>query len=200
VAEGVCLLLAVCLSSPPRAWLQLLTLVLPVATLVFGLGWLSLGLDAAIWLTVRLCNLLSVSCLFFRALHPNELGAALEKAGIPYSVAFMLTTALRYVPLMAQRLRHISEAQRARGIDLRPRVGNVPNFLALLMPLLVQALLLADELALAMEARGFGRKGRTARRGYRLRGRDYAWLAAAAVALGVLAWWELGAGRGGVTP
>ena len=40
--------------------------------------------------------------------------------------------------------------------------------MALLTPLFVQAFLLCDELAIAVETRGFGRKGRTSRKIYRL--------------------------------
>jgi energy-coupling factor transport system permease protein len=49
------------------------------------------------------------------------------------------------------------------------------NYPALLIPLLIQSFQLADALAEAMEARGFGRSGRTFRKVYRMRMRD--WLA-----------------------
>jgi energy-coupling factor transport system permease protein len=51
--------------------------------------------------------------------------------------------------------------------------------------LLVQSFQLADELAEAMEARGFGRAGRTFWRDYRLRAQD--WLALAVAILGLAA-------------
>jgi energy-coupling factor transporter transmembrane protein EcfT len=51
-------------------------------------------------------------------------------------------------------------------------------------PLLIQAFQLADELAEAMESRGFGRPGRTFMREYRLRAVDWGLMVAA---VGVLA-------------
>ena len=73
---------------------------------------------------------------------------------------------------MGTRIRRIMDAQRSRGIDLRPRLRNIPNFVALLMPLLVQSFVLAEQLAMAMESRGFSRKGRTLRRNYRITGKN----------------------------
>jgi energy-coupling factor transport system permease protein len=64
--------------------------------------------------------------------------------------------------------------------------------MALLLPLLVQCFLLADELALAMEARGFSGKRRTLRRPARLGSRDWAIMTAAFCALLLLFYWEKG--------
>jgi energy-coupling factor transporter transmembrane protein EcfT len=69
---------------------------------------------------------------------------------------------------------------------------NIGNWMALLLPLLVQSALLADELALAMEARGFSSKRRSPRRPARLRARDWAIMAAALCALSILVYWERG--------
>lgn len=78
----------------------------------------------------------------------------------------------------------------SRGIDLRPRLRNVPNFIALLMPLLIQSFLLAEELAMAMEARGFGLKGRTFRRIYRITPKDVVLILLSLILLAVFLWWE----------
>jgi energy-coupling factor transport system permease protein len=64
--------------------------------------------------------------------------------------------------------------------------------MVLLLPLLVQCFLLADELALAMEARGFSGKRRTSRRPARWRFLDGAVMTAALCALAVLVFWERG--------
>ncbi len=55
------------------------------------------------------------------------------------------------------------EAQRSRGIDLRPRIRNLGNLSALLVPILLHSFRLAEDLAMAMEARGFSRPGRSLR-------------------------------------
>jgi energy-coupling factor transport system permease protein len=104
----------------------------------------------------------------------------------------MLAAGLRYVPLIEQKILAIRDAQQARGIDLRPRLRNIANWLALLLPLLVQSFLLADELALAMEARGFSSRTRRPPRPARLQPKDWAVLAAALLGLGLLIGWESG--------
>ena len=114
---------------------------------------------------------------------PEDLGRSLRQMGVPYEFCFILTTSLRYVPFMGIKIRRIVDAQRSRGIDLRPRIRNVPHFVALLMPLLVQSFILADHLAMAMESRGFARGGRTLRRMYRISLGEYGMMG---VALGLL--------------
>jgi len=161
--ECVALLITIPLLGLTRAWTQSLRFVLPMVALVFAVALFSFDLLIASVLSIRLFNLLNVSFVFFRTVSPEELGGALRKMGIPYGFAFLLTSSMRYVPLIGEKLRNIIDAQRSRGIDLRLRLKNVPNFMALLMPLLAQSFVLSDELAMAMESRGFGRKGRSSR-------------------------------------
>jgi energy-coupling factor transport system permease protein len=163
-----------------------------MVVLVFVIGVLFCDIKIAFLLSVRLFNLLSVSLIFFRAINPEEMSDALRKIGIPLGFSFILTTGMRYVPLIEKKIRSIIDAQQARGIDLRPRFKNIGNFMALLMPLLVQSFLLSDELALAMESRGFGRKKRTSRREYHLTLKEYGLMAISLAVLGALAWWESG--------
>jgi len=188
--ECVALLVTIPLLGLTRAWAQSLRFALPMVALVFVIALLSFDIRVALVLSVRLFNLLAVSFVFFRAVSPEELGGGLRKMGLPYGFVFILTTAMRYVPLIGQKTRNIMDAQRSRGIDLRLRLKNVPNFMALLMPLLVQSFILSDELAMAMESRGFGRKGRSSRKQYRLTLWEYVLMLASLTFLLGFAWWE----------
>ncbi len=167
-----------------------LRLMLPMTTLVFGLGLLFFDLEVALSLLLRVFSLLGISAVCFAALSPEELGAALGRLKVPAGPAFMLTTGLRYVPLIEQKIRSIRDAQQARGIDLRPKLKNIGHWMALLLPLLVQCFLLADELALAMEARGFSSRMRKPRPSAELRKRDWAVMIAALCGLALLIYWE----------
>ena len=169
---------------------RVLRLMWPVATLVFLMGLISYDPAVALMLTVRLANLVMVSAMLFGAVTPNEMGDALRMMKIPFGASFILTSGMRYVPLIGLKIRHIMEAQQSRGIDLKPRLRNTKNFIALLVPLLVQSFLLSDELAVAMESRGFGRKGRTMRRRYLLSGRDYLLMGISLSTLIAFVWWE----------
>ncbi|MFZ0135065.1 MAG: energy-coupling factor transporter transmembrane component T [Desulfobacterales bacterium] len=158
--------------------------------IVLVIGLIFYDLRTALALTLRLFNLLAVSTLFLRGLKSNDLAGALRQAGLPHAPAFILTTALRYVPLMTGKITHIRAAQQARGIDLRPRLKNLPHLAALLVPLAVQSFILADDLALAMESRGFGRSGRSMSRHYRIRPGEYGLMAAGLGLVVLLGWWQ----------
>jgi energy-coupling factor transport system permease protein len=171
----VILCVSILLCKMATQWFSALKMLLPLVGLVFVISILSFDAQTAFMLSLRLLDLLTLSFLFFHGMDPEDLGQSLRQTGVPYSFCFILTTSLRYVPFMGTRIRRIMDAQRSRGIDLRPRLGNISNFVALLMPLLVQSFVLAEQLAMAMESRGFARTGRTLRRKYRI------------------SWWEYGA-------
>jgi energy-coupling factor transport system permease protein len=152
---------------------QSLRMTLPLTAFVFIVGLIFYDMETALLLGLRLFVLFSVSILVFGATGPGEIGDALRLLGLPYGLAFMITSGMRYVPLIGLKVRHIVEAQRSRGIDLAFRFRNLKNLVALLMPLLFQSFILADDLAVAMESRGFGRKGRSFRKSYRFTAKDW---------------------------
>lgn len=190
VLEAGLLLLGLWSMGMLRPWARSLRLMAPMVVLVFVISLIGFDLHTAMVLSLRLFNLLTVSFVFFRAMTPEEVGEGLRKLGMPYGFSFILSTSMRYVPLIGRRVRLIMEAQTSRGIDLRPRIRNARNFMALLMPLLVQSFLLAEELAMAMETRGFGLKGRTYRKIYRIRAGEYILMGFSLVAVILFYWWE----------
>jgi energy-coupling factor transport system permease protein len=173
VVELLLLFLGMSLFKLLRPWVRSLKLMLPLVVLVFVVSLLSFSLIPALSLSLRLFNLFTLSFIFFQSMDPQELGDSLRQMGVPYEFSFILTTSLRYVPLITGRMRCIMDAQRSRGIDLRLRLRNVPHFMALFMPLLIQAFVLAEQLAMAMETRGFAAKGRTFRKSYRISISEY---------------------------
>jgi energy-coupling factor transport system permease protein len=189
-AESALLITAVFLLKTDRAFTRMFALIGSTLILVFAIGLIFFGLPTAVTLVLRLFNLLALSFVFFQAVGPDELAGSLQKMGVPFGFAFILTTGMRYVPLIGRRIRNIRDAQHARGIDLRLRLKNLPNLAALLVPLILQSFILADDLALAMESRGFARKHRGSRREYRIRSWEYLLMAVAIVLLGLLIWIE----------
>lgn len=188
VALGLlCVGLILCGKTNP--WFRSLRMLLPLVVLVFVISMISFDTEAAIMLSLRLFGLLTLSFILFHGMDPEDLGQSLRQTGVPYVFCFILTTSLRYVPFMGIRIRRIMDAQRSRGIDLRPRIRNVPNFMALLMPLLVQSFVLAEQLAMAMEARGFAKKERTRRRAYHISWFEYVGMGVALGLLVVYALW-----------
>ncbi len=192
IGEFVIVLIAIPLVGPRGKLLRSVRLVWSMFILVFIMGLIFFDLPTALLLSIRLFTLLTVSFIFFFSIDPQEMGNALRKMGMPYEISFILTTSMRYVPMIGRKMRQISDAQQARGIDLRPRIKNISNFMALMIPLLVQSFILADELALAMESRGFGCKRRSTRKSNHLTLKEYGVIAISLGLLIAFIWWERG--------
>jgi energy-coupling factor transport system permease protein len=191
MVESGCILLAVAALGLFEKWISSLRLILPVTVFVFVVSAVFFGIEEAAFLGVRLIDLLTLSFALFQKVSVEEIGESVRRMGLPYGVSFILTSSMRYVPLLGERLTAIMDAQKSRGIDLRARLKNVPNFLALVIPLLIQAILLSDHLAMAMEARGFGRKERTFRKVMRIGATDWAVMVSSAVLFSLFVAWEL---------
>ena len=130
------------------------------------------GLKLSIFMSVRIILLVIGTSLLTLTTSPIVLTDALEYVMKPlekikfpsHSVAMMMTIALRFIPTILEEMDKIMKAQTSRGADFES--GNIieraKGLIPLLVPLFVNALKRADELAIAMEARCYrGGNGRT---------------------------------------
>jgi energy-coupling factor transport system permease protein len=71
--------------------------------------------------------------------------------------ALVLTIALRFVPVFFDEIEKIARAQQARGADLRSGgpYRRLRSWVPVFVPIFVAAFRRAEELATAMEARGY---------------------------------------------
>jgi len=143
--------------------------------LVVGPVRLSTGdLLNATMLLVRFAALVLTISLFSFCVTTRELIEGLEALlrpltaiGLPtHDFILMVQVALRFLPLLAQEAERIAKAQASRGADWGTGRGGllrrVRQALPLLVPLFLTSLRRAENLTLAMEARGYaGGKGRT---------------------------------------
>jgi energy-coupling factor transport system permease protein len=187
-AELGLVLLVVLVAGEAVAYLRWLRLAGGMAVAWFLLSLWALDLANATWTSLRLLALASVFFLFFRTTPPEDLGNSLVVMGLPYEVAFVMSVSTAFVPVLGRKAQNVIDAQRARGIPLEPGLRALRHYPALMAPLLVQAFQLADELAEAMEARGFGRPGRTFAREYHMRAIDWLALLGGAALLAVFIW------------
>ncbi|MEA3375254.1 MAG: energy-coupling factor transporter transmembrane component T [Chloroflexota bacterium] len=120
----------------------------------------------------RLCLLVILSSLLTFTTSPAQLARGLEAAlgplarlGLPVrELALVLTIALRFVPTLFDPIDKITKAQRARGADFPSwqRWQRVKAWVPTFVPIFVAAFRRADDLAPAMESRGFrGARQRT---------------------------------------
>lgn len=173
-----------------HTWLQMLRLTLVMTAIVFAISLLSFGLTTALTTSVRLLAVVTGFFVFFHTTAPEDLANVLVKMGSPYAFAFILSTGMQFVPVIQRRLAEVRDAQRARGIRLEADLASLPNYPALLVPLLISSFQLADELAEAMESRGFGSPHRTFAMKYRLQWQDYGLLLLAVISVISLVCWR----------
>ncbi len=181
----VCLLVIVL--GHVRRWLSALRTLVPMTLFVFVVMSFTFDLSSALGAALRLAAVATAFFLFFQSTAPEDLADALQKMGAPYVFAFILTTAMQFVPVLTRQMQDIMDAQRARGIRLEHDLASLPNYPALFAPLLIQSFTLADHLAEAMEARGFGAPHRTFQKEYALRLQDYATIVLA-LAFVIISW------------
>ena len=83
--------------------------------------------------------------------------ALVDKLRIPYKYAFTLTTAIKFIPVFAEEMAGIIEAQTSRGItlDTKNPFKKVALILPLCAPLLVSSVRKTSATAIAADLRGF---------------------------------------------
>jgi energy-coupling factor transport system permease protein len=173
-----------------RSWLDFLKSLGFAALSFLGIAWLAFDFPTGLVAGLRLLTLGTVFFLFFKTTPPEDLSNGLVKWRMPYSLAFVMTVSMEFVQVLARRAANIRDAQRARGIPLEGVFAMVAHLPAIVGPLLVQAFKLADELAEAMEARGFGSEGRRFRREPRFRKGDWMMVGAGIAVLGLIIWFR----------
>ena len=114
--------------------------------------------ERAAAMTLRFIVLIASFSVFFLTTSPDHLGLALQQSHIPYEFCFAFTTAVRFVPVLAEEAQTIMDAQKARGLELESGniIKRIRNYIPILIPLIVNAIRRSLELAEAMESRAWG--------------------------------------------
>jgi energy-coupling factor transport system permease protein len=112
-----------------------------------------------------------------------------RRIGLPaHELAMMMTIALRFIPTLLDETDKIMKAQQARGADFESGglIKRGKAMIPLFVPLFVGAFRIAQDLAMAMEARCYkGGEGRTKLNPLRFRRRDAVALVFAMMYLGI---------------
>ncbi|WP_066058489.1 energy-coupling factor transporter transmembrane component T family protein [Robertmurraya korlensis] len=164
----------------PVLWLVVFTLFLHLfltkeGTLLFQLGWIEVyeeGVKQGLFISLRFFLLILMTSLLTLTTTPIEITDGLEellgplkKVKFPvHELALMMSISLRFIPTLMQETDKIMKAQSARGVDFTggPVKDRVKAIIPLLIPLFISSFKRAEELAIAMEARGYrGGEGRT---------------------------------------
>jgi len=122
------------------------------------LRWTMAGLLSGVFFALRVNSMAFVAAGLLFVTEPSSLVQGLVKLGLPYEWGLTVSLAIRYLPTTYGLYQSIYEAQQARGWD--PGRGNllrrIRDYLPMLVAVMIAALRMADNLGMALAARGFG--------------------------------------------
>ena len=164
----------------PVIFLMLFTFILHIlftreGAVIVELGPLKIyeeGLRQGIFISLRFLVLVFMTSVLTLTTSPISITDGIEtllnplkKLKLPvHELALMMSIALRFIPTLMDETDKIMKAQMARGSDLSagPLLDRIKAIVPLLVPLFVSAFKRAEDLATAMEVRGYkGGEGRT---------------------------------------
>ncbi|TDM02379.1 energy-coupling factor transporter transmembrane component T family protein [Macrococcus carouselicus] len=135
---------------------------------VFRLGFLTVdrnGVEQGIFITLRFVLIIFLTTIMTLTTSPISLTDAMEtlfrplrKLKIPvHELALMMSIALRFIPTLMDETQKVMRAQMSRGSDMTTgsAIKRLKAIVPLLVPLFVSAFKRAEDLAVAMEVRGY---------------------------------------------
>lgn len=171
----------------------------PVASLPF-LPVTHEGMLYGLGMATKLSTFLATGALFLSTTRIEEFAYAFTLLGLPYRLSFTLTLAFRLVPLFLESALTVVQAQRCRGLDVHrgSLLQRLRHYVLVLIPVFMGALRRADQMAIALEVRGFnsGRPRSSFQRAPWRSSDMWALLVVISITLVYLALWQ--AGYGGI--
>ncbi len=170
-----------------KTLLPVITLMLLLRTLFYPAGevWLSfwiiritsLAVAQGCVLALRIITMaLAVFAWLYTTTHSNIV-RGFVKLGMPHEWGMVLALALRYIPTFQGMFGRISQAQQARGLNFSQHKGiqRVRIMMPMFVAMIISSLRASSQLAMSLEARGYGRRGitRTALHEIKFAPRDY---------------------------
>lgn len=192
-------------SMKPMLFMLVFLLFINLLIVREGEVWFTIGSFAiyseavfqTLYIVVRLMLMIVLTTVLTATTKPLELTLGIEDLLTPlkvihvpaHEIAMMISIALRFIPTLIEETQRIMKAQASRGVDLEEGSlkEKVMAILSLIVPLFVSAFQHADDLANAMEARGYvPDQTRTRYKQLIMRGADYLTLGVSVLLVGGL--------------
>lgn len=146
-------------SQEPKTMLA--CLVLPstpiIGRLTDGIYIYKEGIEYGAIQALRGSIVLALGLLLSWTSDPRQLLKSLLFWKIPYQIAFMIITGLRFLPIVFSETLIVLTAQRLRGFEPLKTIHTLQAASQTLLPILARSLRRAEILAASIESRGFGR-------------------------------------------
>ena len=116
------------------------------------------GLIFGLVLIVRLYGILILMPVLILTTPAADFVIGLTQVGMPYDYAFISMMALRFLPVLSDTRERILEAQRLRALEFEKAnfMTRMRRQIPLIVPLIVNAMRVGEELEVAIESRAFG--------------------------------------------
>lgn len=177
-------------------------LVLKTGNVILTIGSWSLYSDAVfqtLYIAVRLLLMIMITTCLTATTKPLEMTLGIEdllspfqKIGLPsHEIAMLISIALRFIPDLIDETARIMKAQESRGVDMKEGKlsERIMAILSLIVPLFVSAFQRAEDLANAMEARGYAPgEPRTRYKQLKMATKDWILIALCFVLMGIIIW------------
>ena len=155
-----------------------------------------------LWFAVtQLMRILSISLVFIMipyTMDSRAYGVTFRKLGLPDRLAYTMELSFRFIPTLARNFQVTLDAQRARGFELDSVKGGIFNKIKRIAPLIIpvtmNAIVSSEDIANAMDLRGFGQQKRTWLYELKYHWWDYAVIAFAVIMLGGVLFLAFGRG------
>ena len=177
-------------------------LVWPAGFNLFGRH-MTFGLTVErLWFAVaQLMRILSISLVFIMipyTVDSRAYGVTFRKLGLPDRLAYTMELSFRFIPTLARNFQVTLDAQRARGFELDSVKGGIFNKIKRIAPLIIpvtmNAIVSSEDIANAMDLRGFGQQKRTWLYELKYQWWDYAVIGFAVLLLGMVIYLAYGQG------
>lgn len=155
-------------SNAPSGWFAHNILCNPEGGIVYQGSWYSMGPSAifrALQVSLKITMIIISSSILTATTTPSELTNGIEKIFSPFKIiklpanecALILSIGIRFIPSLLSESKRILNAQAARGLDYYNGnlIDKIKALVSLIIPLFSISIRKSDDLANAMDARGY---------------------------------------------
>lgn len=196
VAIFVIIIVMTCFTSQPDKFANdssrfVLFYLLPDHRIPATLGGLYIGLT----FLLRIFLMVFATGVFTITTPIDDILQLFNKAKAPYELSIVVTTAISFVPTMTAKKDMIFQAQKARGagISKKGMIKQLQAYVPIMIPLITNSILMANNLAISMMNRGYGaNKTWTSLHDIEMHGRDFVVMFFAVLVLVACLWIRYG--------
>ena len=116
------------------------------------------GLLIGVTFLIRIVVMVLTTLVFTMTTPIDDIIDFMNLIHAPYELSIVISTAITFIPAMTNKKNLIFQAQRARGTKLKGKgmFGQLMAFTPIMIPLIINSILLAENLSISMLNRGYG--------------------------------------------